>query len=150
LDNQETTQPDGEQKQEQQDESKQPTDVVSRDEFKQVIQQRDEVKKKLREIEEAEAKKRGDFEALLNQAKAELDEKSKALEEAMSYKEKYTAIEKQRKEELLSQLSDEHRRIAEMLPIDALPEYVKLNGKQAPPASSGMRTGKANVTHSIS
>jgi len=148
LDDQNTSnqQPDGEQQQ--QGEPKPIVDTVSRDELKEVIRQRDEVKRKLREIEEADAKKRGDFEALLNQTRAELDERNKALEEASAYKDKYVALETQRKNELLAQLSEEHKKIAEMLPIDALPEYVRLNSKQTAPTSSQLRSGKGSISSS--
>lgn len=135
----------------QQTQNQQATDVVSRDELLKVIKERDEAKKKIREREEADAKARGDFESLNAQLKADLEAKAKEIEELSIYRDRLTSFEQKRKESLLNQLSEEHKKIASKLDLETLEDYVTINAKQPPAASSSYKTGVGisdNITYS--
>lgn len=107
-----------------------------------------EILKQKEETEKAKAEEQGKFKELFESE----SEKAKRLElelntikeESQSYKEKFETFEKGVREELLSQLSDEHKTIANELPIDKLKEYVKLNSVKTKYDTS--RTGGMGFT----
>lgn len=96
-------------------------------EFKSVIKQRDELKKKFSKIETDEAVKRGEFEKVINEKSKELESLQTEIEQTKVYKEKFEKLENEIRIDLLSQLSEEHKKIAKMLPVETLREYVKIN-----------------------
>lgn len=100
-----------------------------REENKQARLKAKELEDKLKAIEETEASKRGEFEKLFNQAKEEKTFLEKQLEELTTYKERFTELEKVRREELISQLPEGgHKEFAsKILSVEDLKMYVDLN-----------------------
>lgn len=92
-------------------------------EKKEIINKRDSVKAEKAAIE-SRVKELEDKVKLTESEKAELAKLADAKEA------KIQEIETQRKAELLSELDDSHKKLAEKLSVMDLAEYVKLNGKQ--------------------
>jgi seryl-tRNA synthetase len=90
---------------------------------------RQETEAELKAIKDAEDLKKGNYEKLIGDLKAENEGLKTVAAEVETYKEKLTAIEKQRREELLNQLpvNSDHRKFAETLSLEQLPTYVSLN-----------------------
>lgn len=97
--------------------------------LKDAIKTRDEAKEKLRSIEENSMKENEKWKELAEKREQELTDLSVRVTEFESYKTKYEEIETATRNELLEQLPDEHKTIAESLNLNSLRDYVKLNGK---------------------
>jgi len=143
TDTQTTTQPEGAP-----GEGLQPERTYTKIELQEVINARQAAKEEARKL----AEKVQAFEA------AEAARKQKELEEKGQYqtiieetnnklKSYESELEENRKlvqsikEDLLAQLPEEHRAIAEVLSLDKLREYVKLNSKPATPGTETARAG---------
>ena len=99
-------------------------------ELKKVIKERDEAKGKLRGISDEEALKKGEYERLISEGKAEIETLKSDLEKARDSETKYNLFVENTKKELIAELSEEHKAIAEKLDFEVLKDYVKLNKTQ--------------------
>ena len=88
---------------------------------------RDELKAKLKSLEEADEMKKGNYEKVIADKTNEFEQLKAEAEELKQIKEKFDSFQKAMKDELLAELSDEHKAIAGDLELDKLREYVKLN-----------------------
>ncbi|MBK6878662.1 MAG: hypothetical protein IPG99_20060 [Ignavibacteria bacterium] len=88
---------------------------------------RDELKAKLKSLEEADEMKKGNYEKVIADKTQEFEQLKAEAEELKQIKEKFDSFQKAMKDELLAELSDEHKAIAGDLELDKLREYVKLN-----------------------
>jgi len=88
---------------------------------------RDELKAKLKSLEEADEMKKGNYEKVIADKTQEFEQLKAEAEELKQIKEKFDSFQKAMKDELLAELSDEHKAIAGVLELDKLREYVKLN-----------------------
>ncbi len=88
---------------------------------------RDELKAKLKSLEEADEMKKGNYEKVIADKTNEFEQLKAEAEELKQIKEKFDSFQKAMKNELLGELSDEHKAIAGDLELDKLREYVKLN-----------------------
>lgn len=88
---------------------------------------RDELKAKLKSLEEADEMKKGNYEKVIADKTNEFEQLKAEAEELKQIKEKFDSFQKAMKNELLAELSDEHKAIAGDLELDKLREYVKLN-----------------------
>ena len=88
---------------------------------------RDELKAKLKSLEEADEMKKGNYEKVIADKTQEFEQLKAEAEELKQIKEKFDSFQKAMKDELLGELSDEHKAIAGDLELDKLREYVKLN-----------------------
>jgi len=101
---------------------------------------RDELKAKLKSLEEADEMKKGNYEKVIADKTNEFEQLKAEAEELKQIKEKFDSFQKAMKDELLAELSDEHKAIAGDLEIDKLREYVKLN-KSTTNSMDSARTG---------
>ena len=88
---------------------------------------RDELKAKLKSLEEADEMKKGNYEKVIADKTNEFEQLKAEAEGLKQIKEKFDSFQKAMKDELLAELSDEHKAIAGDLELDKLREYVKLN-----------------------
>lgn len=123
------------------------------DEFKELISQRDKVKnekaqlqaelEKFRKAEEDKAKKeleaKGEYETLIKQREEEYNQIKSKFDEQNEFLEAVRI-------DLLSKLSDEHKALAEKLPLKDLQVYVKLNSADN---KAGTDNGKPGGTTQI-
>jgi hypothetical protein len=101
---------------------------------------RDELKAKLKSLEEADEMKKGNYEKVIADKTQEFEQLKAEAEELKQIKEKFDSFQKAMKDELLAELSDEHKAIAGDLELDKLREYVKLN-KATTNSMDSARTG---------
>lgn len=101
---------------------------------------RDELKAKLKSLEEADEMKKGNYEKVIADKTQEFEQLRAEAEELKQIKEKFDSFQKAMKDELLAELSDEHKAIAGDLELDKLREYVKLN-KATTNSMDSARTG---------
>ena len=88
---------------------------------------RDELKAKLKSLEEADEMKKGNYEKVIADKNQEVEQLKAEAERLKPFQEKFSSVMKAMKDELLAELSDEHKAIAGDLELDKLREYVKLN-----------------------
>ncbi len=120
-----------------------------RNESKEAFRTRDEVKNKLREFETAEEMKKGNYEKVIADKSSELEALRAEAEELKKTKEQFEKFQSSLKEELISQLPEEHKSIAGKLSLEDLREYVKLHQKKEAPGTETARAGgNANVDYS--
>lgn len=118
-------------------------------ESKEAFKARDEVKAKLKALEEAEEMKKGNYEKLLSEKSTELEGLKAEADRLKAVEEQFNKFQSSLKDELLSQLPEDHKTIAGKLAIDDLREYVKLHEAASPPGMEGSRAGgsaKIDVT----
>lgn len=101
---------------------------------------RDELKAKLKSLEEADEMKKGNYEKVIADKTNEFEQLKAEAEELKQIKEKFDSFQKAMKDELLGELSEEHKAIAGDLELDKLREYVKLN-KATTNSMDSARTG---------
>lgn len=109
-------------------------------ESKEAFKVRDELKQKLKAIEDAEEAKKGNYEKLLNERNAELEQLKAEAEELKKTKETFESFQSKMKDELLAELPDGHKAIAVKLSLEDLKEYVSLH-KSGTPGMNTARTG---------
>lgn len=117
-----------------------------RGEAKQRRIENEQLAERLRKIEEEEALKQGKFKEVADLKTKEAEELKAKLSELEPYKEKYTAVEKQQREELLAKLDEDERENWKEVPLDLLRTHVKSveKYKAVPPGhNAGRSTGKA-------
>lgn len=138
-----TTSPEGTQ-----GEGLQPERTYSKAELQEVIEARQAAKEearklaeKLQAFETAEAAKRqkeleekGQYDSIIQEKESKLKTYESELEESRKI---LAGI----KEDLLNQLPEEHKAIAEALSLEKLREYVKLNSKKETPGTETARAG---------
>lgn len=83
------------------------------------------LKEKLQAIEEEKAKANGEFQKLAELKSTEAEELRKQVESLKVYEERYTAIEKSQREELLSKLDEADREEWKAVSLDVLKAHVK-------------------------
>ena len=118
-------------------------------ESKEAFKARDEVKAKLKALEEAEEMKKGNYEKLLSEKSTELEGLKAEADRLRAVEEQFNKFQSSLKDELLSQLPEDHKTIAGKLAIDDLREYVKLHKTASPAGMEGSRAGgsaKVDVT----
>jgi len=100
-----------------------------RDEAKSNRLKAKELEDKLKAIEEAEAIQKGQLNEVLQKVKTEKAELENQLNEVLPFRDKYTALEQVRREELISFLPEgKHKDFAAKITnIEDLKEYVDLN-----------------------
>ena len=86
-----------------------------------------ELEEKLKSLEEADEMKKGNYEKVIADKTQEFEQLKAEAEGLKQIKEKFDSFQKAMKDELLAELSDEHKAIAGDLELDKLREYVKLN-----------------------
>jgi len=132
--------------------------VYSEAAFKELVSQRDALKKnqselqtqfeqlkaKLDKVEEDDLKRKGDLQALLEVKEKEISETKKTLEEIAEYKTKYIDLDKSIRENLLKQLPEELKEVAEDLSTLKLQKFVELNKSNTPGMDNGM-SGKTKI-----
>ena len=132
--------------------------VYSEAAFKELVSQRDALKKnqselqtqfeqlkaKLDKVEEDDLKRKGDLQALLDVKEKEISETKKTLEEIAEYKTKYIDLDKSIRENLLKQLPEELKEVAEDLSTLKLQKFVELNKSNTPGMDNGM-SGKTKI-----
>lgn len=132
--------------------------VYSETAFKELVAQRDALKKnqselqtqfeqlkaKLDKVEEDDLKRKGDLQALLEVKEKEISETKKTLEEIAEYKTKYIDLDKSIRENLLKQLPEELKEVAEDLSTLKLQKFVELNKSNTPGMDNGM-SGKTKI-----
>ena len=101
---------------------------------------RDELKAKLKSLEEADEMKKGNYEKVIADKNQEVEQLKAEAERLKPFQEKFSSVMKAMKDELLAELSEEHKAIAGDLELDKLREYVKLN-KATTNSMDSARTG---------
>ena len=101
---------------------------------------RDELKAKLKSLEEADEMKKGNYEKVIADKNQEVEQLKAEAERLKPFQEKFSSVMKAMKDELLAELSEEHKAIAGDLELDKLREYVKLN-KSTTNSMDSARTG---------
>jgi hypothetical protein len=121
--------PDGQEESGSNPEAKQEQDKLAflQAEAQKAFKARDELKAKLKSLEEADEMKKGNYEKVIADKTQEFEQLKAEAEELKQIKEKFDSFQKAMKDELLAELSDEHKAIAGDLELDKLREYVKLN-----------------------
>lgn len=103
-------------------------------EAKKAFEKRDQLKKELEEREQKALEEQNKYKELyesLNPKLKEFEEKlAKTEQEKEEYLSKLKSVEDSTKQELMAELSDEHKAIASKLSLEDLREYVKINRKQ--------------------
>ncbi len=134
--------PDGQEESGSNPESKQEQDKLAflQAEAQKAFKARDELKAKLKSLEEADEMKKGNYEKVIADKTNEFEQLKAEAEELKQIKEKFDSFQKAMKNELLAELSDEHKAIAGDLELDKLREYVKLN-KATTNSMDSARTG---------
>lgn len=126
--------------------------------FKELVSQRDSLKKnqselqaqfeelkaKLNKVEEDDLKRKGDLQTLLDNKEKEITETKKVLEEISEYKTKYIDLDKTVRENLLKQLPEELKEVAEDLSTVKLQKFVEINKSITPGMDNGM-SGKSKI-----
>lgn len=126
--------------------------------FKELVSQRDSLKKnqselqaqfeelkaKLNKVEEDDLKRKGDLQTLLDNKEKEITETKKVLEEISEYKTKYIDLDKAVRENLLKQLPEELKEVAEDLSTVKLQKFVEINKSITPGMDNGM-SGKSKI-----
>ena len=145
--------PDGKEESGSNPESKQEQDKLAflQAEAQKAFKARDELKAKLKSLEEADEMKKGNYEKVIADKTNEFEQLKAEAEELKQIKEKFDSFQKAMKDELLAELSDEHKAIAGDLELDKLREYVKLN-KTTTNSMDSARTGGSgavNVTGKV-
>lgn len=126
--------------------------------FKELVSQRDSLKKnqselqsqfeelkaKLNKVEEDDLKRKGDLQSLLDNKEKEITETKKVLEEISEYKTKYIDLDKTVRENLLKQLPEELKEVAEDLSTIKLQKFVEINKSVTPGMDNGM-SGKSKI-----
>ena len=113
-------------------------------ESREAFKARDEVKAKLKALEDADEMKKGNYEKLLSERNAELEQLKAETEELKQVKEKFDSFQTALKTELLNELPEEHKTIAGKLSIEDLREYVKLHKSATPGMNTARAGGAAN------
>lgn len=121
--------PDGQEESGSNPESKQEQDKLAflQAEAQKAFKARDELKAKLKSLEEADEMKKGNYEKVIADKTNEFEQLKAEAEGLKQIKEKFDSFQKAMKDELLAELSEEHKAIAGDLELDKLREYVKLN-----------------------
>ena len=134
--------PDGQEESGSNPEAKQEQDKLAclQAEAQKAFKARDELKAKLKSLEEADEMKKGNYEKVIADKTQEFEQLKAEAEELKQIKEKFDSFQKAMKDELLAELSDEHKAIAGDLELDKLREYVKLN-KATTNSMDSARTG---------
>lgn len=117
-----------------------------RSEAKQRRLEIEQLTERLKKIEEAKALEEGKFKEVAEMKSKEAEELKLRLAELEPYKEKYTAVEKQQREELLAKLDEDERESWKDVNLDLLRTHVKTveKYKAVPPGhNAGRSTGKA-------
>lgn len=107
----------------------------------------DRLKAVQKKLDDDEKKKKGDYDSLISEKQAEIDETKRLLEEANTYKEKLEAIETETKKELLSRMSKSQRTEWENEPLDIIRKFVK--SLPANPDKLDVDTGGAGETKDV-
>lgn len=132
--------------------------VYSETAFKELVSQRDTLKKNQAELQvqfdelkakldkagEEELKKKGDLQTLLDNKEKEIAETKKTLEEISQYKSKYEDLDKSIRDNLLIQLPEDMREVAEELSTMKLQKFVELNKVNTAGMDNG-RAGKGKI-----
>ncbi|MBK6878667.1 MAG: hypothetical protein IPG99_20085 [Ignavibacteria bacterium] len=71
--------------------------------------------------------KKGNYEKVIADKNQEVEQLKAEAERLKPFQEKFSSVMKAMKDELLAELSEEHKAIAGDLELDKLREYVKLN-----------------------
>lgn len=131
--------------------------VKNESHLKQIIKERDEAKNRLKALEDAKAKaeadakaKQGEFQSLYEETKVKAEGLEKTVAELNSYKEKYTKVETDRRNELLAQLpeaDEELKKVAtKITDLEDLKEFVTVAiSKLGKKTVDGGRGGKGKV-----
>lgn len=93
-----------------------------------------------------ELEKQNKFKELYEKTNSELETWKTKAGEVDKLTEKLTAVETQRKNELLEQLTDEHKEFAKDLPLDKLPAFVKLHKDTKIGVDNGRSGGLPTIT----
>lgn len=130
--------------------------TYSEEEFKKVVAQRDAIKADKLAIQaekdrleaekkalgEDDLKKKGELQTLLDNKEKDLAELKSALDNAKQYETKYVELDNSIRSNLLGQLPEELKEVAEELSTVKLQKFVELHKKETP----GMDAGKSGKT----
>lgn len=106
----------------------------------------DKLKAEKNKAAEDDAKKKGDYQSIIDAKQSEIDELKTKAEKADLLQQQIEEIETETRKELLSRLDKDGKEFAKDLSISKLREYVKIAGKTlAPPSDNGKGATSGDV-----
>jgi DNA repair exonuclease SbcCD ATPase subunit len=118
--------------------------IAQRDSLKSYKTKVEEYEQMIKDAQEDKLKENEDYKTLLDSKEKDLAELKSALENAKQFETKYTELDNSIRTNLLSQLPEEMKEVAEELTTVKLQKFVELHKKETPGMDAG-KSGKSKI-----